>query len=117
MNQIQITCSRCNGSGHYSFNLTRGTVCFQCEGAKKIAVDAVKHAKSTAAKTARAAKSAQTAGRRAEIAAVIRGQLDRDFGPFADDMLGAQNRVQACIRAHGKTPGDLVNELLAKEVA
>ena len=23
MNQIQITCSRCNGSGHYSFNLTR----------------------------------------------------------------------------------------------
>jgi len=54
---------------------------------------------------------------RAEIAAVIRGQLDSDFGPFADDMLGAQNRVQACIRAHGKTPGDLVNELLAKEVA
>lgn len=117
MNQIQITCSRCNGSGHYSFNLTRGTVCFQCKGAKKIAVDAVKHAKASAAKAARAEKSKQTAERRASLALVVRVQLDEEFGPFADDMLGAEKRVQACVRAYGKTPGDLVNELLAKEVA
>ena len=26
------TCSRCNGSGHYSFNLVHGTVCFKCYG-------------------------------------------------------------------------------------
>jgi DnaJ-class molecular chaperone len=27
-----VTCSRCGGSGHYSFNLMYGTVCFKCHG-------------------------------------------------------------------------------------
>lgn len=29
---INVTCTRCNGSGHFSFNLVRGTVCFGCDG-------------------------------------------------------------------------------------
>lgn len=29
------TCSRCGGSGHYSFNLIKGTVCFKCNGTGK----------------------------------------------------------------------------------
>lgn len=29
------SCRRCGGSGHYSFNLRHGTVCFRCKGARK----------------------------------------------------------------------------------
>lgn len=29
---LGASCPRCGGSGHYSFNLARGTVCFQCNG-------------------------------------------------------------------------------------
>lgn len=31
-----LTCPRCGGSGHYSFNLMTGTKCFKCHGAKLI---------------------------------------------------------------------------------
>lgn len=30
-----VTCTRCGGSGHYSFNLTNGSVCFGCSGSGK----------------------------------------------------------------------------------
>jgi hypothetical protein len=30
------TCSRCSGTGHYSFNPGNGTTCFNCNGAKKL---------------------------------------------------------------------------------
>ena len=29
---INVTCKRCYGSGNFSFNLIRGTVCFGCNG-------------------------------------------------------------------------------------
>lgn len=29
------TCSRCGGSGHYSFNLVHGTTCYGCSGTKR----------------------------------------------------------------------------------
>jgi hypothetical protein len=31
--KLGITCPRCGGSGHYSFNQISGTTCFQCHGA------------------------------------------------------------------------------------
>jgi hypothetical protein len=31
-----IDCTRCGGTGHYSYNMIHGTVCFKCNGAKKI---------------------------------------------------------------------------------
>ena len=53
MSLIRITCSRCLGSGNFSFNLTRGTVCFQCNGDKTVLVDSVKEAKRLEAKRIR----------------------------------------------------------------
>ncbi len=29
-----VECSRCNGTGHYSYNLISGTRCFKCQGSK-----------------------------------------------------------------------------------
>ena len=29
-------CSRCGGTGHYSFHLTYGTICFKCAGKTKV---------------------------------------------------------------------------------
>lgn len=45
----KCTCTRCNGSGKYSFHLTRGTVCFQCGGSGWQMVDLKKRAAKLAA--------------------------------------------------------------------
>jgi DnaJ-class molecular chaperone len=47
---ISVTCKRCGGSGKFSFNLIRGTVCFGCNGSGNILttqakINAVKKAK------------------------------------------------------------------------
>lgn len=31
-----VVCSRCSGSGHYSFNLVNGTTCFKCHGSGQL---------------------------------------------------------------------------------
>lgn len=33
---ITLTCPRCNGTGHYSYHPSYGTVCFKCNGAGTI---------------------------------------------------------------------------------
>jgi hypothetical protein len=32
----RVTCSRCSGTGHYSYNQVSGSTCFKCEGAKQV---------------------------------------------------------------------------------
>lgn len=39
MRRIVKECPRCGGSGHYSFNLRYGTVCFKCGGDRMIVVE------------------------------------------------------------------------------
>ena len=39
MDKEKQVCPRCNGSGHFSYHLTYGTVCFQCNGEGFIMVD------------------------------------------------------------------------------
>lgn len=31
-----VTCSRCSGTGHYSYNAMTGSRCFKCNGAKEV---------------------------------------------------------------------------------
>lgn len=109
---IKITCSRCGGSGRYSFNLVRGTVCFGCEGIGYRMVDAVKEARRLAAKAKRNAASEAVRERRIILAAQVRAELDAELGPFSDDEKGSYDRVCACQRKHGKTPGDIVQAKL-----
>lgn len=49
-------CGRCGGSGKYSFNLMYGTMCFGCEGQRKVPTTASRHARKAIA-THRAAIS------------------------------------------------------------
>jgi Ni,Fe-hydrogenase I small subunit len=112
----KITCTRCNGSGNFSFNLTRGTVCFGCNGAGFMMVDAVKHTKAQAAKAARQAKADATMARRQELARQFSAEIDALYGPFADNEKGAYDRMCAAKRNTGKTIGEMVSEALAKEM-
>lgn len=32
----RVECSRCGGTGHYSYNPMDGTICFKCRGGKKV---------------------------------------------------------------------------------
>lgn len=86
-NATKITCTRCNGSGRFSFNLVRGTVCFGCEGVGYKIVDGKKHAAAQARKAKReAAKKAEAeyriaAGMMAWEAKVFRFRNDPRIGP------------------------------------
>jgi hypothetical protein len=111
-NTIKATCTRCGGSGSYSFNLTRGTVCFGCEGSGFVLVNAAKQAKADAARAIRNAKQAAQATRRAELAAAISAEMNALYGPFPDTALGHQDLQWACQRATGKTTGQMVQEAL-----
>lgn len=110
---IKVTCSRCNGSGHFSFNLVRGTVCFGCEGAGSKIVDAKKHARAETAKAKRDAELKANRALRAELADIVFNEMNAEFGPFPDTPKGHLDMVNACQRAYGKTPGDFVNERIA----
>lgn len=110
MATIKTTCTRCGGSGSFSFNLVHGTTCYGCRGAGFVIVDAKAHVKKLAAQAKRDAERAATKARREELAAIVWQELDEQFGPFASDARGAEALVQACQRALGKTPGEIVSE-------
>ena len=65
---ISVTCTRCAGAGHYSFNLTRGTVCFGCDGAGTVQTT---QAKVAAAKRAKIKADAKLARNQENMAAKI----------------------------------------------
>ena len=109
---IKATCTRCGGSGAYSFNLRDGSKCYGCMGQGFTLVDAAKEARAAKARAARSAKQAAQREAREELAAAVRAELDAEFGPFSDDAIGGQNRVWACQRAYGCTPGDIVQKRL-----
>ena len=83
----KVTCTRCDGSGKFSFNLSRGTVCFLCNGSKVILVDLVKQAKAKQAKAIKdAAKAAdqkarEDAGNVRFAAQVAKYSEDARIGP------------------------------------
>lgn len=71
---VQRVCSRCGGSGRYSFNLTHGDRCFGCMGGRSRWVEAV-----NVIDHARALRNAETAQARAakKRAAKVEQNLER----------------------------------------
>lgn len=95
LNPTKITCPRCNGSGHFSFNLVKGTVCFGCDGAGFKVVDGKKHAAAVARKTKRdEAKKAEIAAR---VAKANELYYARQATYANDPRIGPQTRAR-CAR-------------------
>lgn len=113
MDLIKITCTRCNGSGKFSFNLMHGTMCYGCRGAGAIQVERKAHARKVAAKAKRDAERSASSARREALAAAVAVEMNERFGPFTNDARGAEAMVHACQRALGKTPGEIVRERMA----
>lgn len=79
-NTAIISCPRCNGSGHYSFNLIDGTMCYRCRGAGRVKVNIAKQAQSRAAAAKR--DEEESARRNTYIAAMaeVRKRFNAEFG-------------------------------------
>jgi len=89
----KIICTRCNGSGHYSFNLVRGTVCFGCEGAGYKIVDGKKHA---AAQARKAKRLATQQAEMAERIAVANARYEARKVKYANDPRIGFKTLQRC---------------------
>ena len=112
MANIKITCTRCNGSGRFSFNLRRGTVCFGCDGVGFQIVDEAKHAKAQAKRAAAKAKRDSEMGLRLQLAKEIGAEMNAKYGPFADNERGAYDLWAACMQNEGKSVGEMVQAKL-----
>ncbi len=98
------TCGRCGGSGRYSFNLVRGTVCFRCDGAGVVTVNVAAEEK----KAARVAeRNAVELARREQVLAALAEvvtEMNAVYGPFdVTTVLGMEGLNNATFRATGKT--------------
>lgn len=113
-NLTKVTCPRCNGSGHYSFNLIHGTVCFKCKGTKFVMVNLKNEARSKRAKELR---ESQEQERRAMMSSAYQ-EIVRQMNAIhkienIDTELGIHILDRAVMQATGKTIAVHRDELIA----
>lgn len=111
----KVTCRRCNGSGCYSFNLIRGTVCFGCEGTGSQMIDLVKEqVKKTTSEKRHAAQVERRELVMAASAAVI-AEMNGVFGNQFDieTQLGVDQLNKAVAGKFGKSIWIIRDERLA----
>lgn len=99
----KVACRRCSGSGNYSFNLVRGTVCFACNGSGYQMVDLA------AEKKRKAAADEKQAGQKARQELMktayyeVVSEMNKELGPFdVDTMLGVDLLNKAVATKYGK---------------
>lgn len=99
----KTTCTRCGGSGHYSFNLKDGTVCYGCNGSGFQMRDLKKDA---AAAKRKEAKQAAAAARQELFRRVyweVINEFNPVYGPFdVTTPLGVDQLNCRVYRALGK---------------
>jgi Ni,Fe-hydrogenase I small subunit len=113
-NLTKATCSRCNGSGHHSFNLIYGTVCFKCDGAGFVMINMKNEARN---KKARELRDSQTRARMDMMRAAYQEIIERmnviHQVAKVDTPLGIQTLDHAVIKATGKSIAQHRDELMA----
>lgn len=113
----KVSCRRCKGSGRYSFNLLRGTVCFGCEGTGVQMVDlAREQAKKTATEKRRTAQQEKRELVMAASAAVL-AEMNGMFGSLYDieTELGIDQLNKAVAGKFGRSIWVIRDERLAAE--
>lgn len=112
--QIKQTCGRCGGSGKYSFNLIRGTVCFGCNGSGSQMVDPAKVAARKAAQAKRDANQQANRARVMAMSAAVIEEMNTIYGPFnTDTELGIDQLNKAVAMAQGKSLWAIRDERLS----
>jgi DnaJ-class molecular chaperone len=98
------TCSRCSGTGNFSFNMIHGSMCYGCSGSGYVMVDEAAEAKKLAAAAKRdAAMFAKAEATRAASEIVI-NEMNAQLGPFdVATALGVDQLNRAVYLKFGKT--------------
>jgi hypothetical protein len=113
-NLTKATCSRCGGSGRYSFNLTRGTVCFKCNGAGFVMVNLKNEARNTRAKELRDSLARERmAMMSAAYHEVVKQMNAIHHIENVDTALGIQTLDYAVIKATGRSIAQHRDELIS----
>lgn len=100
----KIACPRCGGSGHFSFNLVRGTVCFKCDGAGFVMGNLKTIARNQAAKEKRQADQRAYHEKMSSVYCDIIREMNQIHNvPDVDSPLGRQTIDYAVIAATGKS--------------
>lgn len=90
------TCSRCGGSGSYSFNLRHGSMCYGCNGSGTVVVTPAQ----LKARAARQAKATKTNAER-EAATANRVALSSRLQPILEARWGDRVRAEGNYRMIG----------------
>lgn len=96
------TCTRCGGSGNYSFNMIDGTCCYGCSGSGFQMIDLAAVAKKQAAAAARAAANEASRQARMAIAQRVNHELNKPFGFDLTTELGWHKLNKAVFTKTGK---------------
>ena len=107
-------CSRCGGSGKFSFNQLHGDVCYGCTGSGFQMVDLAAVAKKQAAAAVRGEEANRKAGAVKEVTAAVKAELNSKFGPFdITTEIGVELLNSAAVKNLGKTIWAIRDERMA----
>lgn len=96
------TCTRCGGSGNYSYNMMEGTRCYGCSGSGFQMIDLAVVAKKQAAAAVKAAGNEERRQARIAAAKKVTAELNAAYGFDVTTELGLDRLNQAVFRATGK---------------
>ena len=96
------TCTRCGGSGNYSFNMMDGTRCYGCSGSGFQMIDLAAVAKKQAAAAVKAAGNEECRQARMATAERVKNELNKAFGFDLTTELGWHKLNKAVFTTTGK---------------
>lgn len=98
-----IRCTRCDGTGKFSFNLVRGTVCFKCDGKGIEIVDIKKEEKRQLAAKKRLEEAIHQRAIMSKLYLEAAAEMNTLLGPFdIDTEIGLDKLNLACGAKFGK---------------
>ncbi len=108
-----ITCTRCDGTGKFSFNLIRGTVCFKCNGKGIEIVDIKKEEKRQIAAKKRLEENMRQRAIMSKLYLEVVAEMNALLGPFdIDTEIGLDKLNLACGAKFGKAIHTIRDERL-----